>query len=950
MILLFGTLISLAQYYTNENKVWVFGQGVGINFNTGTPVPFSAPSIGTIEGSASVCNSAGSLLFYTDGTSIWQSTGTLMATVVSPAYPTISTSQAALIVPLINTPGQYYVFSLEQAGLGISGRLWYCVVDMSLGGGLGGVVPGTISTTPFATGLGEKMTAIAGNSCNVWLVVHKRNAAEFLAYEITSAGVNPAPVVSSAGTFTAPSTSGGGVYGQGCIATSPDRAKIALAQYDFSATCRGVELYDFDPNTGIVSNCRVLQNTMPSYGVEFSPDNTKLYTTDEITPGSSFCRLCQYDVTLPTAAAIAASRYIVIPPGSSPRPYSALKLAPDGKIYFASMVPFSPFNMDVIANPNLAGAACGYIPTILAVTPPSYTQLGLPNIVIAPVPRDTSYAAHDTSMCLGPGVILRSYHAGSFYLWSTGVTADSITITTAGNYWVRVINGCNVTVDTFHVSALMPDSPPVISGDTIYCYGATAVPLTATGAGIKWYTGSGATSSTTAPTVNTSAPGTYTFYATQTITCESARDTFRVTVLPRISPAFTYTTNIECPIATVHFTNATTNATSYVWDFGDGSAVATTANPVHTYIAFGTYNVKLTASTIHCTRDTVVTITVDNQLHAAIIATPDTLCAGENTVLTGIATPATAISAYTWQFGDGSIGAGSSTSHLYSDGGVYMVSLLITDTAGCLDSALIKIVVLQPEVAITSPDTVVCVGTSLQLGCNAFVNLPVSPLFSYHWSPAAHLNNALLQSPVYSDSAGATTYTVSATLNPWGCTATDTVRIQSLTGTPITNLTADASIKQGQSVQLDARNAEVYVWKPADGTLNNNNINNPIATPSVTTVYTVYGYDTHGCIDSAFVTVFVDISADECIPLAFTPNGDGLNDVFRPLCISFQKVVEFSIYNRWGERVFYATRPGEGWNGTYKDLPADMGVYFYMLIVDRLGEHIIYKGDVTLIR
>jgi gliding motility-associated-like protein len=140
-----------------------------------------------------------------------------------------------------------------------------------------------------------------------------------------------------------------------------------------------------------------------------------------------------------------------------------------------------------------------------------------------------------------------------------------------------------------------------------------------------------------------------------------------------------------------------------------------------------------------------------------------------------------------------------------------------------------------------------------------------------------------------------------------------------------------------------------YYWKPNDGSLNNNNINNPIASPQQNTVYIVYGYDKNGCMDSAFVNVTLDYQGDG-IPSAFTPNGDGLNDIFRP-ALNFQKLVDFSVYNRWGQQVFQTNDKTHGWDGTYQGKPLDMGVYYYMIIVgDPDGQNIIHKGEVTLIR
>jgi gliding motility-associated-like protein len=107
-----------------------------------------------------------------------------------------------------------------------------------------------------------------------------------------------------------------------------------------------------------------------------------------------------------------------------------------------------------------------------------------------------------------------------------------------------------------------------------------------------------------------------------------------------------------------------------------------------------------------------------------------------------------------------------------------------------------------------------------------------------------------------------------------------------------------------------------------------------------------------GCRDSAKVLIDVDLEMTEHIPSAFTPNGDGMNDLFRVRGLKYQRIVEFKVYNRWGEVVYdYRTGDAQGWDGTYKGEPCDMGVYNYSVILAKAGEaEKIYKGNVTLIR
>ncbi len=215
---------------------------------------------------------------------------------------------------------------------------------------------------------------------------------------------------------------------------------------------------------------------------------------------------------------------------------------------------------------------------------------------------------------------------------------------------------------------------------------------------------------------------------------------------------------------------------------------------------------------------------------------------------------------------------------------------------------------------------------------------------SYLWSTGSTDNSLGITQPGI--------YWLSVT-NASGCSAADTVNIAAISSghTLLSNVTADQTIAYGSSVQLNADSEVIYMWKPDDGSLQNPNINNPVATPLRTTIYTVYGYDQQGCIDSASVVISVDDAMSECIPKAFTPNGDGLNDVFRPACIKFQQLVDFRVYNRWGQQVFYSNDYRHGWDGTFNGVPQDFGVYYYDIIVARPGSsNIFYKGDVTLLR
>lgn len=938
-----------AQYDRNENKMWTFGIWSGLDFRT-LPPTFFGTGMQANEGCASMCDGNGNLLFYTDGYNTFNRNHLMMPSGFGMiSFITSSTTQGAVIVPVPGSTTQYYIFSLEWTAGNIAappvGKLCYSLVDMTMDGSLGDVA---IAGVHMCANLGEKMIAIRGNACNIWLLTHSKDSTLFRAYEITPAGVNLTPVVSNVGTFT-----GANSYLAGVMKISHDRSKLVVqCLRSVPGGARGTELYDFNPATGVVSNCRVLENARGCYGAEFSPDNSKLYSSDF---DGAMNTLCQYNLLLPTTAAIVASRTVLTSlPINTNGLMGDMKLGPDNKIY--RIADFAPptinRSIDIINNPNAAGVACGYTPNVISIPAPSFLIYGLPNTVWMSR-YDTTYVRHDTTGCFdGTGTAtLASVYTGTGYRWDNGSTAATRTITGPGTYYVAIHSGCNVIMDTIYVHAGTVTPPPVVTGQSIYCYGATYMPPTATGTGVLWYTSATSATGTAAPPIiDTRVAGTYTVYAAATEGCISTRTPFTITVLPEIVPSFVWTVRRSCTTDTVTFTNTSTNAVLYQWDFGDGSPAVTGTDAVHVYTKHDNYRITLRAINAEgCSRDTVVITDLTYPNTANFTATPDTLCVGGTTTLT-MTTPTSALNTWLWQAGDdATIYTVASPIHSYTAAGVYMATLSVTDTAGCRDTVTRPICVIRVQIN-GLRDTTVCVRDKLLLQNTVSAKPNVGNSFAFQWANAAGLTDTNVQRPYFAG-VGLFTYTFTATLLPWGCADTGTMRINAISGRPITQVPFDMTINLGESVYLNAGNMMYYYWQPNDGSLNNNNINNPIATPLATTRYTVFGYDKDGCMDSASVTIKVDSGMAECIPLAFTPNGDGLNDIFRPLCIKEQKIVAFMVYNRYGALIYTTNTVGEGWDGTYKGIPQELGVYYYQLTIARPdSRNISYKGEVTLIR
>ena len=268
---------------------------------------------------------------------------------------------------------------------------------------------------------------------------------------------------------------------------------------------------------------------------------------------------------------------------------------------------------------------------------------------------------------------------------------------------------------------------------------------------------------------------------------------------------------------------------------------------------------------------------------------------------------------------------------------------------GCLSAPFGSVVLADPgappppQLSTNAP---VCEGIPLRLlATDSMDNV------TFTWTGPLGFTANIANPVIYNTTiANSGTYTAVATNGICDIAATIDVVIHP--GVTLTNVTPDQAIVYGISIRLEASGAAYYMWAPYDGSLSDPNIRNPIARPTETTTYVVTGMNIYGCSDTAHVTITVTYTDTVLIPTAFTPNGDGHNDIFRIRNIKDSKLVSFDIFNRWGQVVFSNSWDvNKGWDGTYNGQPADMGVYYYLVIIARPnGDNVIYKGEVTLIR
>ncbi len=508
VILIWGAwcMAARGQYYNQQgdylkaNGAWAFGYRGGMHFYTGRAVPARTDMhmvthfpVGqhVREGCASIGSPHdGRFLFYAGGGAIWNRNHTLMPNGVNLQGDIYgSTVQGKCIVPFIDSPGKYYLFSLSSEGR--TPGLFYSVIDTTLDNGLGDVVSGRKNILLDNDSLSEAMIAVPGNNCDIWLLTHLKGRPEFKVWHITGAGIDPAPSLYQTGT----QISGWRSYYHASMAISPDRTLLALTTNQSDSTTMdemqtGTLLCRFDPNTGQVSNAIKLTPFF-GYGLAFSPDNSRLYTANPPQSGniggslvSRSQELLQYTVDVYDSATIVQSAtHITNQIGRYIKLYNDTIYACHNQQQFMSR----------INQPNEAGSACDFQYAAIPLLSGTHAYMGLPNDVVFPLSADTSFIRHpDIVLCAeDPGTMLSAPDGYDHYQWGDQHNGQVQWVADAGEYYVISRTGCTIRKDSFRVTRV-ESLTFSLGADTVLCE-QTPFSITASsaqGASYLWQDGS----------------------------------------------------------------------------------------------------------------------------------------------------------------------------------------------------------------------------------------------------------------------------------------------------------------------------------------------------------------------------------------------------------------------------------------------------------------------------
>ncbi len=382
----------------------------------------------------------------------------------------------------------------------------------------------------------------------------------------------------------------------------------------------------------------------------------------------------------------------------------------------------------------------------------------------------------------------------------------------------------------------------------------------------------------------------------------------------------------------------------YRWNFGDGTLDSGTS-VTHSYAVGGSYTVKLIAN---CPQDTVTELLNIPTPIKIKSSTVNALCGASDGSILATASGGTG-SNYTYSWTNGSAPLSSTVSDSTSRisgliPGTYYVT--VTENNGCVDTAIVTVKNSPVLIFSVGPNASICPGDTARLLASGAIG--------YNWTPALGLSSPIVSTPL-AFPAATTRYQVTGTAG--SCTGTDSILV-TVYNPPKAITGKDTVIVSGTSVTLSASGGSGYLWttssSQASSSLSSSNTSGPVASPTVTTTYIVVVTDSNGCKALDSVTVFVDndlCSANAVyLPSAFSPNGDGENDLLyvRGICI---QDLTFIVFDRWGEKVFETTSLNTPWDGTFRGQKLNQAVFAWSLSATLYnGATISKKGNVTLLR
>jgi gliding motility-associated-like protein len=420
-----------------------------------------------------------------------------------------------------------------------------------------------------------------------------------------------------------------------------------------------------------------------------------------------------------------------------------------------------------------------------------------------------------------------------------------------------------------------------------------------------------------------------------------------------LNPGIKSLDNIETcygkPIQFVDSSSSFGKIVKWFWDLGDGTKDTTQTPPLHLYASPGIYDVKLNIlGNNGCLSDTFrLKVTVGSDPFAAISYLPSEPCEGAPIQLLDVsAVTYGTVNNWNWSVGGLSFQTQNPTITQGLPAGSQNVSLSVKTKEGCISSPVTINIPVKAVPQVSFSNSLVCAGEEITLsGVN---QTPLLAIDKWKWDFGNGNMDSSGQSVQYTYPGGGSFNTSLQAIASNGCAS---AVVQKPVEVFETNAFAgnDTIVALDQPFELKGSGGIIYNWSPPFG-LSDPSIANPRATLQQDATYFLTASTPAGCESRDTINIRVFKGPEIYVPTAFTPNGDGLNDIVSalPVGVTFQYL---KIFDRWGKLVFETTDHRKGWDGKTGSVIGSTGTYVWVTRgVEGSGKIYQKKGTLTLIR
>ena len=837
---------------------WFFGTAAGLTFTNTAPTFTPNGALTNTNCAAAISNSAGALLFYTDGQTIYNQAHQVMPN--GTGLLSGNAFQPAIIVQKPSSTNLYYVFTV--GGFTGNAGLYYSVVDMSLAAGSGSVVTKNVL---LHAGCRDKLTV--GKHCNgqdVWIVSHDYGTVPaFVSVLLTPAGITSSVI--STYSIVSPLLSG---IGQ--IKLSPNSSKLAVnsstvtSNISFTTAYWETRVFDFNASTGSINTtsvCNIISGNTNNYlgaylarssGCEFSSNSRYLYYT-------WYSSVVKVDMCAPTPSLSTINVYVQETTSTMDTANKrAMQLAPDGRIYIALN---NKSKIGIINNPNNIGGIATYTDMAL---PTVTCQSGLPNFPgyyfeqkpplsfsysVNPQQCNTASFAPGAPVCAGSGYSVTGYQWNFGEPLSGAANTSTLampvhTFSASGIYTVTLIRSmlCQQN-DTIQQQLLIAQPSVSMAVAQNSCIATTATAVVTGGSGNYLYSWS--TTSVNASTTTFTSSGNYS-----------------VTIIDIGAGGCAASTAVQVQVVNL---SASAAASSVLCFGGTGTATVTAtggsgnyqfqanALPAQTNSVFinvnaGTYTVLVLDIVRQCTAVTTFTINQPTTLTSTLLSMSVSTAICQNTSYSFVCSPQGGQMPYTYQWNNGN--ANPLSVYSATAVGQSVISCTVTDVNNC---AVVKQTTLNvlPIPIIGTTSLSVCKGTTFTLSA--------SGSGTFTWQPGT-----IVAQSFTSAAQSSLVYTISSGLN--GCSSQTTLPVQ-VAANPQISISGFSTVCEGAAVLLTANNQASYFWSGPNGfSANTQALSIQTVALNQAGVYTLSATNASQC--SATATVQVNVIAAPIISIS----------------------------------------------------------------------------------